>query len=89
MYNTAVYIRNENMIRTQIYLTEEEQVGLKALTKSTGLSQSALIRDAVDNLIKETSVDYQNDIIDKASGIWTDHEDLPDFKSNRKSWDRD
>lgn len=57
------------MIRTEIYLTEEEQGGLKAISKSTGTSQSELICNAVDKFIKEASVDYQNDIIDKVAGI--------------------
>ena len=26
--------------------------------------------------------------VDKAAGIWTDRKDLPNFKSNRQSWDR-
>ena len=76
------------MIRTQIYLTEKEQSGLKILAESTGKKQSALIREAVDKLIKETSADYQNKVIDKAAGIWKDRKDLPDFKSSRQSWDR-
>ena len=76
------------MIRTQIYLTEKEQSGLKILAESTGKKQSALIREAVDKLIKETSVDYQSKVIDKAAGIWKERKELPDFKSNRQSWDR-
>ena len=76
------------MIRTQIYLTEEEQGGLKDIAKSTGKKQSALIREAVDKLIKEASVDYQSKVIDNAAGMWIDRKDLPDFNSNRQSWDR-
>ena len=35
------------MLRTQVYLAEEEKVGLNHLVESTGASQSELIREAM------------------------------------------
>ena len=40
------------MVRTQIYLTEEERDGLDAIAKSTDKKQSEIIREAVDQLFR-------------------------------------
>ena len=39
------------MVRTQIYLTEEERAGLDAVAKSTDKKQSEIIREAVDRFL--------------------------------------
>lgn len=39
------------MIRTQIYLTEQEQIALRGLSSKTGKTQSQLIREAIDRLL--------------------------------------
>ena len=36
------------MVRTQVYLTKEQQRGLKQLAANSGRKQSELIREAVD-----------------------------------------
>ncbi len=41
------------MRRTQIYLSEQERKGLQALALSSGLSQSALIREAIDSFLQQ------------------------------------
>ena len=41
------------MVRTQVYLTEEQDRGLKGLAESSGRKQSELIREAVDRLLAE------------------------------------
>lgn len=76
------------MVRTQIYLTEDERDGLNRLAKSTGLKQSELIRRAVDQLIDQHSYQRQAEIIGKTAGMWRERSDLPAFGSVRKSWDR-
>ena len=42
------------MVRTQIYLTEEEKKGLKSAALAQGVSQSDLIRQAIDDLLART-----------------------------------
>jgi len=77
------------MVRTQIYLTEEERAGLVALAKSSGKKQSELIREAIDRfLILFDEVRYRA-VMDNAAGMWRDRDDLPDFRASRQSWNRD
>ena len=76
------------MVRTQIYLTEEERAGLGILAESTGKKQAQLIREAVDRLIEMSSGRRRASILNDAAGMWRDHADLPDFDVARRSWDR-
>ena len=76
------------MVRTQIYLTEEERDALSALAEATGKKQSELIREAVDLLIDIAAGSSRDTIIEKAAGMWRDRDDLPDFETTRRSWDR-
>jgi hypothetical protein len=72
------------MVRTQIYLTESEKAGLKALSKATGKKQAELIREAVDRYIQHGNF---KEILARAEGMWKNRTDLPDFAANRHSWD--
>jgi hypothetical protein len=77
------------MIRTQVYLTERERIGLQKAAHDTGKKQSELIRDAVDLFLEQTTSVWRENILKEAAGIWQDHTELPDFESERRSWDRD
>ena len=76
------------MVRTQIYLTEEERGGLMALAASTGKNQAQLIREAVDHFIALASESRRTSILNHAAGMWHDRDDLPDFQAARRTWDR-
>lgn len=76
------------MIRTQIYLTEQEQTALKALTRQTGKSQSELIRDAVDRLLAQFDSRSRLDKLRAARGMWKNRDDLADFEATRQSLNR-
>ena len=76
------------MVRTQIYLTEEERAGLIALAKSSGKKQSELIREAIDRFLTMFDEVRYRAVMDTAAGMWKDRDDLPDFKAARQSWDR-
>ena len=77
------------MIRTQIYLTEEEKAGLSQLSTATGKPQSELIREAVDGLIARSSKSHREAVLKRVAGMWREREDLPDFAAVRKQWDRE
>ena len=76
------------MVRTQIYLTEEERAGLDAVAKATDRKQSEIIREAVDRFLDLTRGDRRTNILDEAAGMWKHRRDLPDFETARRSWDR-
>lgn len=76
------------MIRTQVYLTDEERTALKALAQSSGRSQAELIREAVDRLIAESGSARRGSVLAGAAGMWRHRTDLPDFAQARRTWDR-
>ena len=76
------------MIRTQIYLTEQERTALGVLSVATGKAQSEIIREAVDDFIARSGKAHREAVLDRAAGLWKDRDDLPDFHAVRQGWDR-
>lgn len=76
------------MVRTQIYLTEDEQQALRVLSRRTGKTQSELIRQAVDQMLEQHQVHDRTSMLRQARGLWSGREDLPDFALLRREWDR-
>ena len=76
------------MVRTQIYLTEDQRDELAAIAKTVGKKQSELIREAIDLLIDQAGSGRRKLVLREAAGIWKDRTDLPDFKAIRSEWDR-
>lgn len=80
---------DNKMIRTQIYITHEEEKTLKKLAKQSGRSKSELIRNAIDQYLKvKLQNDWKNKIMDSA-GIWENRTDFPDVDAIRSSMDRE
>ena len=77
------------MLRTQIYLTEEESAGVTALAEATGKKQSEIIREAIDDSLDKNRPAALAAAIGRCAGLWKDREDLPDFAAARRSFDRD
>ena len=76
------------MVRTQIYLTEQEQSALRTISDNTGRSQSELIRIAVDRLIEETQSTDRGEILGVVAGLWADGAGRADFAVVRAEADR-
>ncbi len=76
------------MVRTQIYLTEQERSGLLSLVELTGMKQSELIREAVDLFLSQFDETRRKAVFSEAAGMWKDRDDLPDFRVIRESLDR-
>ncbi len=66
------------MPRIQVYLTESQDEGLRRLARSTGRSQSDLIRAAVDRLIAEEPAEDWKASLLSAAGIWADRPEVED-----------
>ncbi len=76
------------MIRTQVYLTEQERNGLLALAETSGKKQSELIREALDRFLAQFEETRIQTAVENAAGMWKDRDDLPDFEATRRSLDR-
>jgi predicted transcriptional regulator len=77
------------MVRTQIYLEEEQVERLRSLAARTGRRQSALIREAVDQLIAQVPPTEERVArLRRAFGAWADQDDIEDvIADNRRSLD--
>ncbi len=76
------------MIRTQIYLTDQQRSELAILAKMRGKKQSELIREAIDRLLAQSSCEKRQKALAEAAGLWKDRADLPDMGNIRREWDR-
>ncbi len=76
------------MVRTQIYLTEEERAALRTIARQTGKKQSELIRRALDDFIDRFQPQDRQALLKQARGMWQGRDDLPDFRALRRELDR-
>ncbi|MCY4078330.1 MAG: ribbon-helix-helix protein, CopG family [Acidobacteria bacterium] len=77
------------MVRTQIYLTEDQRAEIAAIASQSGKRQSEVIREALDHFLEQRSRRRRKAILREAAGIWRDRTDLPDLDALRRAWDRD
>jgi predicted DNA-binding protein len=77
------------MVRTQVYLTEEQDRGLKGLAESTGRKQSELIREAIERLLAEHRPKDWRQALEGVRGMWADRDDLDELYADlRDDWER-
>ncbi|MFZ5570599.1 MAG: ribbon-helix-helix protein, CopG family [Thermodesulfobacteriota bacterium] len=76
------------MIRTQIYITDQQRKELSVIARSLGKKQSEIIREAIDRLIDQAGRNRKESALKEAAGIWKNRKDLPDFRTLRSEWDR-
>lgn len=76
------------MVRTQIYISDKERASLQNIAKQTGRSQSDLIRQAIEGFLNQFTQPDRKALLQQARGIWEHRDDLPDFRSMRKEFDR-
>jgi hypothetical protein len=76
------------MVRTQIYLTEQERAAIGAITVATGKPQSEVIREAIDHWVARSSKAHRKAILGRVAGLWKDRTDLPDSVALQRSRDR-
>lgn len=76
------------MVRTQIYLTEQQCTELAAIAEQSGQRQSEVIREAVDRFIEQNGQRRRKTILRRAAGVWRDRADVPDLDALRRGWDR-
>ncbi len=76
------------MVRTQIYLTENQRTEIAEIANLAGKRQSEVIREALDHFIEQKSRQRRAAILREAAGIWRGRTDLPDLDALRGEWDR-
>jgi len=76
------------MIRTQIYLTEEEHAAIGRLAAQVGQGRSEIIRAAIDAYLERRAGGSQLLRLRAARGVWADRDDLPDLRESRAAFDR-
>jgi len=77
------------MVRTQVYLTEAQQRGLKQLAACSGRKQSELIREAVEGYLAERRPKDWRESLEALRGMWADRDDLDDMHAEMgRDWER-
>jgi predicted DNA-binding protein len=77
------------MVRTQIYLTDEQKRQLERLAAASGRKQSEMIREAIDGyLLKREAQDWKA-AFEAVRGMWVERDDLDEVaRGLRAEWER-
>ena len=76
------------MVRTQIYITEEENTSIARISQALGHGKSEIIRQAIDEFIHRRDSAKRIKSLQTARGMWADHAGVPDVRAMRDSFDR-
>jgi Arc/MetJ-type ribon-helix-helix transcriptional regulator len=86
-----MYMKQVSMVRTQVYLSKEQEQALKSLALASGTRQSELIREAVDLLLAEKNLLHGQwkQTLHDMKGIWSDDKNATQrMHAIRKEFDR-
>lgn len=75
------------MIRTQIYLTKKEIKALRTIAQTRGVTQSEIIREAIDEYIAAHRQSDRLEMLRAARGMWAGRSDV-DLQAMRREFDR-
>lgn len=81
MYNLYIMRNSKAFERTQIYLTQTQQIGLAAACRRAAVTKSELIRQAVDQLLSQQASPSAADKahhLEGLAGMWADRSDMAD-----------
>ncbi len=70
------------MVRTQIYITEDEQKKLRTLSRQSGRKQSVLIRSAIDDFLARAAAAPEREALRVCRGMWKDRK-VSEFEAVR------
>lgn len=76
------------MVRTQVYLTKEEREALRCIADVTQRTQSEIIRETVDRLIKDYREGNRLNLLRQVRELWKKRTGLADFRALRCERDR-
>jgi predicted DNA-binding protein len=77
------------VVRTQVYLSEEQKRGLERLTATTGKRQSDMIREALDGYLAKHEPKDWREALEAVRGMWADRDDLDELQADlRMDWER-
>ena len=77
------------VMRTQIYLTDEQRDILGNQAARTGRPMSELIREALDEYLRRHAQERRQEVLRNAAGLWADRIDREQFDATRATLDRD
>jgi predicted DNA-binding protein len=73
------------MVRTQIYLTDEQKRQLERLGAASGKKQSAMIREAIDGYLANREPKDWKEAFEAVRGMWADRDDLDEFYADLRA----
>ena len=76
------------MLTAHITLTDTESQIIQDITKSTGKTQDDVLHEAIEQFIARFTSQDRGTLLRQARGMWKDRDDLPDFETIRREWDR-
>jgi hypothetical protein len=88
IYISSIHHKEGIMVRTQIYLTEEEQGKIRGISAKMGKPQSHIIREAIDQYIIKYVPSARKMILSKAKGLWKDRKGKIDLDTMRREYNR-